>query len=97
MSGIPQGSVLGSLHFLAYIRVNDIWRNNESTIRLFADDCIIKRKIKNNKYMEKMQIDLNRLGEWVVENAMIINRAKSKAVCSTRARVTEPLSICYRT
>jgi hypothetical protein len=52
MSGVPQGSVLGPLLFLEY--VNDICRNTESTIRLFAD-------------MEKLQIELNRLGEWTVE------------------------------
>jgi hypothetical protein len=44
-SGVPQGSVLGSLLFLAY--VNDTWKNIESKIRLFADECIIYRKIVN--------------------------------------------------
>jgi hypothetical protein len=28
--------------------------------------------------MENLQMDLNRLGEWAVENEMIINQAKSK-------------------
>jgi len=46
-SGVSQGSVLGPLLFLAY--VNDIWRNIESTIRHFADDCVIYRKIINKK------------------------------------------------
>jgi hypothetical protein len=44
-SGVPQGSILGPVLFLAY--VNDISRNIESTIRLFADDCVIYRKITN--------------------------------------------------
>ena len=48
-SGVPQGSVLGPLLFLAYI--NDIGRNIESTIRLFADDCVIYRKILNNDFI----------------------------------------------
>jgi hypothetical protein len=48
-------------------------------------DSIIYRKIINNKGMEKLQTDLNRLGEWAVENAMVINPAKSKAVCFMRS------------
>ena len=88
-SGVPQGSVLGPLLFLAY--VNDIWRNIESTIRLFADDCVIYRKIINKEDIEKLQKDLDRLGEWAVENAMKINPSKSKTVRFTRAQVKDPL------
>jgi hypothetical protein len=46
--------------------------------------------------MEKLQIYLNRLGEWAVENAVIINSAKSKAVCFTRGRVMESLNYSSR-
>jgi hypothetical protein len=59
-SGVPQGSVLGPHLSLAY--VNDIWSNIESTIRLFADDCVIYRKITNKEDMEMLQKDVDRLG-----------------------------------
>jgi hypothetical protein len=42
-SVVPQGSLFCPLSFLVY--VNDIWRNIDSSIRLFADSCIIYRKI----------------------------------------------------
>jgi len=41
--------------------------------------------------MEKLQKDLDRLGEWAVENAIKINPNKSKSVRFTRARVNDPL------
>ena len=44
-SGAPEGSLLGPLQFIVY--VNDIWRNVDSSISLFADDCIFYRKITN--------------------------------------------------
>ena len=65
-----KGSVLGPLLFLAY--VNDIWRNNESTIRLLTDDCVIYKKIINSEDIENLLIDLDRLGEWAAENGMKI-------------------------
>ena len=38
VSGVPQGTVLGSLLFSLYI--NDITTDIESEIRLFSDDCV---------------------------------------------------------
>jgi hypothetical protein len=38
-----------------------------------------------------LQKDLDRLGEWALENVMKINPSKSKAVHFTRARVMDPL------
>jgi len=52
--------------FLAY--VNDIWKNTKSNIQLFTDDCIIHTKIMDSSDTGKLQKDLNRLGEWAVEN-----------------------------
>ena len=52
--------------FLAYM--NDIWRNVDSKIRLFADDCIIYRKILSIKDVEILQTDLDRLGDRAEEN-----------------------------
>ena len=91
-SGVPQRGVLGPLLFLAH--VNNIWRNTEPTIRLFADDCVICRKIISNEDIENLQKVLGKLRDWAVENAMKIrvNPSKSKAVRFTRARVKNPLS-----
>ena len=41
VSGVPQGPLLFSLH------INDITSDIESEIRLFADDCVCYREIKN--------------------------------------------------
>jgi len=81
-SGVPQGSVLSPLLFLAYVNV--IWSNTESTIRLFADDRVIYRKIVNNEDMAKLQKDLDRLGEWAVENAMKIKPSKRRQFASRK-------------
>jgi hypothetical protein len=63
----------------------------ESTIRLFADDCVIYRKIIKKEDMDILQKDLDRLGEWASENSMKINPSKSKAIRFTRARAQDEI------
>jgi hypothetical protein len=92
MSRVSQGSILVPLLFLEY--VNAIWRNLESTIKLFADDCIRYRKIMNDSDIDTLQRDLDGLGEWAVENAIKINPGKSKALSFMRAWVKDPLN-CF--
>jgi len=57
-----------------------------SNVRLFADDYVIYRKITDSSDIDKLQTDLNRLGEWAVENEMSINPDKSKAVSFTKVK-----------
>jgi len=42
--------------------------------------------------MDTFHIDLDRLGEWAVENAMKISPCKSTAIGFTRTRVWDPLN-----
>ena len=89
-SVVTKGSVLGPFLFLVY--VNDIWKNMASTIRLYADVCLIYRKIINNEDMDKFQNDLARLRDWAIVNAMKINPSKIKAIRFKRSMVKDPLN-----
>lgn len=74
VSGVPQGSVLGPLLFLLYI--NDIGEGIQSTIRLFADDCVLYREIRGRNDSYIFQKDLNHLDSWSEKWQMKFNVKK---------------------
>ena len=74
VSGVPQGTVLDPLLFLLHI--NDLPSVDSSKVRLFADDCLIYRNIKNKEDQIALQKDLNLLENWGNTWGMHFNAAK---------------------
>ena len=62
LSGVPQGTVLGPLMFILFI--NDIGENITSSIKLFADDCLLFREINSEQDAKDLQNDLNDVINW---------------------------------
>ena len=46
------------------LHIHDITADIESEIRLFADDCVCYREIKDKEDTLKLQRDIDRLGNW---------------------------------
>ena len=84
VSGVPQGTVLGPLLFSLHITA-DI----ESEIRLFADDCVCYREIKDTEDTLKLQRDIDRLGNWARKWGMRFQPVKCNIMQLTRKHLNK--------
>ena len=74
VSGVPQGTVLGPLLFL--LTLMTYHQYFFSKVRLFADDCLIDRNIKNKQAQITLHKDLNMFENWGNTWGMRFNAAK---------------------
>ena len=77
-----QASVLGPVLFLIFI--NDLTENIRSSVRLFANDCVLYRNIKSPIDCQILQVDLNSLAQWETDWQMKFNVAKCHSMRVTR-------------
>ena len=76
-AGIPQGSILGSILFLAYI--NDLQNELKSFVKLFADDTSLFTIVKDkNESANTLNNDLLLISKWAYNWKMLFNPDPSK-------------------
>ena len=90
-SGVPQGTVLGPIMFLLYI--NDISVGISSSLRLFADDCVLYRIIESDQDQHYLQSDLDLILNWSQIWQMQFNVKKCVTMRCTRS--LHPRSLVY--
>ena len=89
--GVPQGSVLGPVLF--FIFINDLPGYIRSSVRRFADDCVLYRNIESPTDCQILQDDLNSLAQWEAFWQMKFNVAKCHSMGVTRHPLTSTYNL----
>ena len=93
LSGVPQGSVLGPVLF--FIFINDLPDNIRSSVRLFADDCVLYRNVSSLLDCQILQDDLNSLAKWEMDWQMKFNVSKCHSMRVTRLHPSRHIEFNY--
>ena len=87
VSGVPQGTVLGPLLFNIYINDMPQTVTEGTSIRLFADDCLVYRRIESPEDQQILQNDLHNLQQWAERWGMRFNASKCNIMHIARPRI----------
>ena len=88
-AGVPQGSILGPLLFLIYI--NDIVKDIQSTIRLFAEDASLYIIVDSpDNASNTLNQDLAKISSWADRWLVLFNPKKTESILFSR-KVNKPV------
>ena len=93
-SGVPRGSVLGSLLFLLF--KNDLPNYLQETVRLFADDAVLYRQIDNDTDATLLQQNLDSLLQWEQDWGMSFHPSKCQVTRITTKKAVHETSYNIR-
>ena len=85
--GCPSGHCYSLNPLLFSLYINDTTSDTESEIRLFADDCVCYREIKDEEDTVKLQRDIDRLGCWARKWGMRFQPVKCNMMQLTSKRI----------
>ena len=92
LSGVPQGSVVGPLLFLLLINDLPEYVSSKTSVRLFADDCVMYRKVATEEDTKALQKDLDALQNWESDWLMQFHPQKCQVMhISTTSRKKEAI------
>ena len=92
-SGVPQGSVLGPLLFLIFINDLPDEVSAGTKVKLFADDCVLYRRINSEEDSKILQSDLDKLQKWETEWLMKFHPNKCQVLHITNKK--DPIKHIY--
>ena len=93
-SGLPQGTVLGPILFLIYIKIS---QKTSRQIKLFTDDMKVYRVLRNTKKnVKEQQKDLTRLESWSNDCELQLNTDECEVMPISKTKMTaQAFNIIY--